>query len=60
MSGWGELIKQGVKSATKAMVKKGSTVSTDKIEDGIVQFVNGTKKVTVKSKDGKIKRNCKG
>ena len=27
--GWGELIKQGLKSSTKAMVKKGSTVITE-------------------------------
>ena len=60
MSGWGEIIKQGVKSATKAMVKKGSTVSTDKIDDGVVQFVEPfSKKVTVQSKDGKIRETVK-
>ena len=60
MSGWTEIIKQGVKSATKAMVKKGSTVSTDKIEDGVVQFVEPfSKKVTVQSKDGKIRETVK-
>ena len=32
MSGFGELIKQGLKSAGKAMVKKGSTVSSKKID----------------------------
>jgi|TARA_E500000318_G_scaffold67958_1_gene62727 hypothetical protein len=60
MSGWGELIKQGVKSATKAMVKKGSTVSTKKIDDGVVKFVEPySKKVTVQSKDGKITETVK-
>jgi len=60
VSGWGEIIKQGVKSATKAMVKKGSTVSTDKIDDGVVQFVEPfSKKVTVQSKDGKIRETVK-
>ena len=58
--GFGELIKQGLKSATKAMVKKGSTVSTDKIDDGVVQFVEPfSKKVTVQSKDGKIRETVK-
>ena len=42
------------------MVKKGSTVSTDKIEDGVVQFVEPfSKKVTVQSKDGKIRETVK-
>jgi len=60
MSGWREIIKQGVKSATKAMVKKGDTVSTNKIEDGIIQFVEPfSKKVTVQSKDGKIRETVK-
>jgi hypothetical protein len=60
MSGWGELIKQGLKSSTKAMVQKGSTVSTKKIEDGVVQFVEPfSKKVTVQSKDGKIRETVK-
>ena len=35
--GFGELIKQGLKSASKAMVKKGSTVSSKKIENGVVE-----------------------
>ncbi len=61
MSGWGEIIKQGVKSATKAMIKKGSTVSTKKIDDGVVKFVEPySKKVTVQSKDGKITETVKG
>ena len=52
--GWGELIKQGLKSSTKAMVKKGSTVSSKKIDDGVVEKVNPySKKVTIQSKDGK-------
>lgn len=60
MSGFGELIKQGLKSAGKAMVKKGDTVSTNKIEDGIVQFVEPfSKKVTVQSKDGKIRETVR-
>ena len=42
------------------MVKKGSTVSTDKIDDGVVQFVEPfSKKVTVQSKDGKIRETVK-
>ena len=40
MSGWGELIKQGLKSAGKAAVQKGSTVSSKKIQNGIVEKVN--------------------
>mgnify|MGYP004451960777 FL=1 len=60
MSVWRELIKLGVKSAGKAMVKKGDTVSTNKIEDGIVQFVEPfSKKVTVQSKDGKIRETVR-
>ena len=58
--GFGELIKQGLKSAGKAMVKKGSTVSTKKIDDGVVKFVEPySKKVTVQSKDGKITETVK-
>ena len=58
--GWGELIKQGLKSSTKAMVKRGSTVITDKIPDGVVQKVNPySKKVTVQSKDGKMRETIK-
>ena len=54
MSGFGELIKQGLKSAGRAIVKKGSTVSSKKIDDGIVEKVNPySKKVTIQSKDGK-------
>ena len=54
--GWGELIKQGLKSSTKAIVKKGSTVSSKKIDDGIVEKVNPySKKITIQSKDGKVR-----
>jgi len=54
MSGFGELIKQGLKSAGKAIVKKGSTVSSKKIDDAIVEKVNPySKKITIQSKDGK-------
>ena len=54
MSGFGELIKQGLKSAGRAIVKKGSTVSSKKIDDGVVEKVNPySKKVTIQSKDGK-------
>ena len=56
MSGFGELIKQGLKSATKAMVKKGSTVSSKKIDNGVVEKVNPyAKTVTIQSKDGKLR-----
>ena len=58
--GFGELIKQGLKSATKAMVKEGDTVSTKKIDNGIIQKVNPySKKVTVQSTDGKIRETVK-
>ena len=60
MSGWGELIKQGLKSAGKAMVKKGSTVSSKKIDDGVVEKVNPyAKTVTIQSKDGKMRETVK-
>ncbi|GEM_PF-5649663 len=60
MSGFGELIKQGLKSAGKAMVKKGSTVSSKKIDDGIVEKVNPySNKVTIQSKDGKMRETVK-
>jgi len=60
MSGWRELIKLGVKSATKAMVKEGDTVSTKKIDNGVIQKVNPySKKVTVQSTDGKIRETVK-
>jgi len=58
--GFGELIKQGLKSAGKAMVKKGSTVSSKKIDDGVVEKVNPyAKTVTIQSKDGKIRETVK-
>jgi len=58
--GFGELIKQGLKSATKAMVKKGSTVSSKKIENGVVEKVNPyAKTVTIQSKDGKLRETVK-
>jgi len=58
--GFGEIIKQGLKSAGKAMVKEGDTVSTKKIDNGIIQKVNPySKKVTVQSKDGKIRETVK-
>ena len=58
--GFGELIKQGLKSASKAMVKKGSTVSSKKIEDGVVEKVNPyAKTVTIQSKDGKLRETVK-
>lgn len=51
---WAELIKQGLKAGNKAMIKKGSTVSTKKIDKGIVEFVEPkSKKVTIQSSDGK-------
>ena len=54
MTGWAELIKQGIKAGNKAMIKKGSTVSTKKIDKGIVEFVEpNSKKVTIQSSDGK-------
>ena len=60
MSGFGELIKQGLKSATKAMVKKGSTVSSKKIDNGVVEKVNPyAKTVTIQSKDGKLRETVK-
>ena len=60
MSGWRELIKLGVKSATKAMVKEGDTVSTKKIDNGVIQKINPySKKVTVQSTDGKIRETVK-
>jgi len=58
--GFGELIKQGLKSATKAMVKKGSTVSSKKIDNGVVEKVNPyAKTVTIQSKDGKLRETVK-
>tara|TARA_R100001480_G_scaffold7723_2_gene15747 strand:+ start:178 stop:963 length:786 start_codon:yes stop_codon:yes gene_type:complete len=58
--GFGELIKQGLKSAGKAMVKKGSTVSSKKIDDGVVEKVNPyAKTVTIQSKDGKLRETVK-
>jgi hypothetical protein len=58
--GFGELIKQGLKSASKAMVKKGSTVSSKKIDDGVVEKVNPyAKTVTIQSKDGKLRETVK-
>jgi len=60
MSGWGELIKQGLKSAGKAMVKKGSTVSSKKIDNGVVEKVNPyAKTITIQSKDGKLRETVK-
>tara|TARA_R100000388_G_scaffold88686_1_gene69121 strand:+ start:88 stop:924 length:837 start_codon:yes stop_codon:yes gene_type:complete len=60
VSGFGELIKQGLKSATKAMVKKGSTVSSKKIDNGVVEKVNPyAKTVTIQSKDGKLRETVK-
>ena len=58
--GYGELIKQGLKSAGKAMVKKGSTVSSKKIDNGVVEKVNPyAKTVTIQSKDGKLRETVK-
>ena len=60
MSGFGELIKQGLKSAGKAMVKKGSTVSSKKIDNGVVEKVNPyAKTITIQSKDGKLRETVK-
>lgn len=60
MSGFGELIKQGLKSAGKAMVKKGSTVSSKKIDNGVVEKVNPyAKTITIQSKDGKVRETVK-
>jgi len=60
MSGWGELIKQGLKSAGKAAVQKGSTVSSKKIQNGIVEKVNPyAKTVTIQSKDGKMRETVR-
>lgn len=58
--GYGELIKQGLKSAGKAMVGKGSTVSSKKIDNGVVEKVNPyAKTVTIQSKDGKLRETVK-
>ena len=60
MSGFGELIKQGLKSAGKAMVKKGSTVSSKKIDNGVVEKINPyAKTITIQSKDGKLRETVK-
>jgi hypothetical protein len=60
VSGFGELIKQGLKSAGKAMVKKGSTVSSKKIDNGVVEKVNPyAKTITIQSKDGKLRETVK-
>jgi len=60
VSGFGELIKQGLKSAGKAMVKKGSTVSSKKIDNGVVEKVNPyAKTITIQSKDGKVRETVK-
>jgi len=60
VSGFGELIKQGLKSAGKAMVKKGSTVSSKKIDNGVVEKINPyAKTITIQSKDGKLRETVK-
>ena len=55
MSGWiGKVLQAG----NKATIKKGSTVSTKKIKDGIVEFIEpNSKKITVQSKDGKMRES---
>jgi len=55
MSGW---IGKALQAGNKATIKKGSTVTTKKIKDGIVEFIEpNSKKVTVQSKDGKMRES---
>jgi len=60
MSGWMGKAVKAVQGSNKAIIKKGSSVSTDKIPDGRVEFVEpNSKKVTVQSKDGKQRETIK-
>jgi hypothetical protein len=60
MTGWMGKAVKAVQGSNKAIIKKGSSVSTDKIPNGVVEIVEPkSKKVTVQSKDGKQRETIK-